>query len=170
MSVPRTDAEPEPVAISASDDEALLLAIYPSLRRFAAVVGPSEVPPDDLVHDAIVATLSRGPLSRLNDPLLYLRRTILNLAANHRRRFGRARRAAHLLVAGEADAADHYPSDLADLQALRPEARAVLYLQLVEGMPLPAVAATLGITHNAARQISSRARRALHRSLTEEDS
>lgn len=168
MTVPRTDAEPQPT-VSATDDEALLLAIYPALRRFAAVVGPAEVPPDDLVHDAIVAVLARGPLGRLNDPLRYLRRTILNLAANHRRRFGRTRRTMHLLAGGEADAADQYPSDLADLQTLRPEARAVLYLQLVEGLPLAAVAATLGITHNAARQISSRARRALHRSLTEED-
>jgi DNA-directed RNA polymerase specialized sigma24 family protein len=166
MSVRRTSAE----RVRAVDpDEALLLAMYPSLRRFAAVVGPAEVPPDDLVHDAIVAVLGRGALSSLDDPLRYLRRAIVNLAANHRRRFGRARRAMRLLPIAGAGAADHYPSDLDHLRTLRPEARAVLYLQHVEGQPLPEIAATLGISHAAARQLSSRARRALRDQLTDEE-
>lgn len=40
-----------------------LVGIYPSLRRFAAVVGSSDMSPDDLVHDAIVAVLKSDRLA-----------------------------------------------------------------------------------------------------------
>ena len=104
-----------------SADESLALELYPGLRRFAAVVAPAEVAPDDLVQEALVAVLRRGALSDLEDPGAYLRRTMLNLASNHRRRFGRARRALVRLRGGEsAVAADAYPSDLADLTRLTP--------------------------------------------------
>ena len=122
--------------------DALLARIYPSLRRFAAVVAPPEVAPDDLVQDALVGLLRRGPVSDLDDPGAYLRRSMLNLASNHRRGLGRARRAITRLGADSLSAAlDHYPSDLDHLGALRPEARAVLFMQHVEGMSSQAIAA-----------------------------
>ena len=63
-------------------------------------------------------------------------RTMVNLASNHRRGLGRLRHAmSRLAIDATSSVADHYPSDLAHLAALRPEARAVLFMQHVEGMP-----------------------------------
>jgi RNA polymerase sigma factor (sigma-70 family) len=145
--------------VAATISEATLIRLYPSLRRFAAVVAPPEIAPDDLVQDALTAMLRRGGAIVVDDLSAYLRRSLLNLAANHRRSLGRQRRA---MIRVQADASvealDHYPSDLDHLAALRPEARAVLYLQYVEGMSLRAVADTLGLGHAAVRQIAVRAR------------
>jgi DNA-directed RNA polymerase specialized sigma24 family protein len=71
-----------------SDDDALFAAIYPGLRRWAAVCGPAEVDPDDLVQEAVARTLRTHALSDLDDAGAYLRRAIVNLAANHRRAGG----------------------------------------------------------------------------------
>jgi DNA-directed RNA polymerase specialized sigma24 family protein len=150
--------------------EALLLRLYPSLRRFAAVVAPPEVAPDDLVQDALVAMLRRGPVSDLDDPGAYLKRSMLNLASNHRRRLGRGRRAMSRLRAGApSTASDQYPSDLDHLGMLRPEARAVLYMQHVEGMSLRAIADGLGLGHAAVRQIAARARLTLRDHIESEE-
>lgn len=149
--------------------EVALARLYPSLRRFAAVVAPPEVAPDDLVHDALVLWLGSCHVE-VEDPGSYLRRTMVNLASNHRRRFGRARRAVERLHSGVATAVvDHYPSDLAHLAGLRPEARAVLYLQHVEGKPLQLVAEELGLGYAATRQIATRARRALRKHINQEE-
>ena len=154
------------------DEEAIeqtLARLYPSLRRFAAVVAPQEIAPDDLVHDALVALLRSGS-GQVDDPGAYLRRTMLNLASNHRRRFGRARQAAGRLGVGTSSAAvDSYPSDLGHLAALHPEARAVLYLHHVEGLPLQLVADELGLSYVGTRQIAARARRALRRHIEHEE-
>lgn len=148
----------------------LLVRLYPTLRRFAAVVAPPEVAPDDLVHDALVAVLQRGPVSDLDDPGAYLRRSMLNLASNHRRRLGRNRRAmSRLSAAASSAASDHYPSDLDHLGALRPGARAVLYMQHVEGMSLRAIADVLGLGHAAVRQIAARARCVLRDQIDAEE-
>ncbi len=39
--------------------------LYPKLRRFAAVVADLDMEPDDLVQDALAATLRRHDLSEL---------------------------------------------------------------------------------------------------------
>ena len=159
------------VAVDEESVEALLVRLYPSLRRFAAVVAPPEVAPDDLVHDALVAVLRRGPVSGLDDPGAYLRRSMLNLASNHRRRLGRDRRAMSLLSANAPSAAaDQYPSDLGHLGSLRPEARAVLYMRHVDGMSLRAIADELGLGHAAVRQIAVRARISLRNHIEDEES
>jgi RNA polymerase sigma factor (sigma-70 family) len=150
--------------------EALLIRLYPTLRRFAAVVAPAEIAPDDLVQDALVAVLGRGPVSGVDDLGAYLRRSMLNLAANHRRRLGRSRRAMNRVGADATlTAADHYPSDLDDLAALRPEARAVLYMQHVEGMSTQSIADELGLGHAAVRQMAVRARRTLRNQIEDEE-
>lgn len=146
------------------------MTLYPGLRRFAAVVAPPEVAPDDLVHDALVAYLRRGSAGDVSDAGAYLRRMMLNLVSNHRRRLGRARRALGRLASGAPESAsDHYPSDLSHLAALRPDARPVLYMQHIEGLPTAAIAAELGLSEAAVRKISSRARRALREYLDQED-
>ena len=66
-------------------EKELIAELYPALRRIAAVAGPIEVEPDDLVQEALVRTLSKRNIADLDNPLAYLRRTIVNLASNHRR-------------------------------------------------------------------------------------
>jgi DNA-directed RNA polymerase specialized sigma24 family protein len=139
-----------------------LLAVYPSLRRFAAVVGSADMAPDDLVHDAIVSALRGGGLERADDLEAYLRRAIVNGASNERRRLGRHRSA----VARQRDAAsdgalDAYPSDLGHLAALPATSRAVLFLHYVEGRSFEEIAGLLAMRSDAVRQAAHRARRQL---------
>lgn len=67
----------ERVEIGASDRR-LFEDQYEGLRRFAAVTAPMDIEPDDLLQDALVRVLSRGPLSDRDNPVAYLRRTIVN--------------------------------------------------------------------------------------------
>ena len=140
-------------------DEEMLRSVYGDLRRFAAVVGPREIGPDDLLHEAIVRTLRSGPLDRLDHPVAYLRRAIVNEAANARRSLGRARRARLRLAGGErGSAADVYPTDLAHFDELEPTWRAVLFLHELEGFSYAEIGEQLDLSEANARQIASRAR------------
>lgn len=137
---------------------------YPALRRSAAVLAPHDLDPDDLLQEAVARALRRGPLTDLDQPLAYLRRTMANLAANHNRSRGRERRA-HVRLVGEGPRTTDYPSDLADLDRLDPVDRAAVYLADVEGLPLTEVADALGLRGPAARARVSRARRRLRAAL-----
>lgn len=140
-------------------DERVLRQIYGDLRRFAAVVGPREVGPDDLLHDAIVRTLRAGLLDRLDHPMAYLRRAMVHEAANARRGLGRARRARLRLAGGEsATATDVYPTDLAHFDELDPKWRAVLFFHEIEGFSYAEIGEQLDISEANARQIAARAR------------
>lgn len=145
-----------------------LTAAYPGLRRFAAVVGPADVDPDDLVQDAFVAVLRRG-LDGVDDLDAYLRRTVLNLSANAKRRWRRHQAA----QARQDRVLDEAPStfvDVADLLRLPPEVRAVLWLAEVEGWSHADIGRLLGCTEEAARARASRGRRRLRLELLEEGS
>ena len=143
------------------DDAGLFATIYPSLRAFAAVTGPVDLEPDDLVQEAVVRTLRNHRLVDLDDAGAYLRRAIVNLAANRRRSMARFRLAFARLDRVEEGAAPEYPSDMADLLRLDPEARALLFMIEVEGHSYAEAAAVLGITEEAARARAIRARRRL---------
>jgi RNA polymerase sigma-70 factor (ECF subfamily) len=145
-------------------DDALFEALYPGLRRFAAVTGPMEVDPDDLVQEAVARTLRHHTLSELDDAGAYLRRTIVNLASNHRRGLARWR-AALPRLARDDGSAPAYASDLGDLMRLPPETRALLYLVEVEGQSYAEAATALDISEDAARARASRARRRLRLDL-----
>ncbi len=41
-----------------ADDRELIHDLYPSLRRLAAVVGPADVEPDDLVQEALLRSFA----------------------------------------------------------------------------------------------------------------
>lgn len=151
--------------VDVADDEAVFAELYPRLRRLAAVAAPIEVDPDDLVQDALVRVLRRGSLSTLDDPGAYLARVIVNLASNSRRGLGRRRRAWSRHGAGSPEEAPSYPSDLAELERLGPDDRALLFLVDVEGWSFGDAAAALGCTESAARQRASRARRQLRLDL-----
>lgn len=140
--------------------EELVVGAYPALRRFAYVVADADTDPDDLLHEALVRTLARGPLSEIDDLGAYVRRAITNTAANTRRSLGRRRRALDRLgaVASEDEAVEpSRPSDLGDLMLLAPADRAALYLSVVEGRPHREVAALLDVSEVAARARVSRA-------------
>jgi RNA polymerase sigma factor (sigma-70 family) len=152
----------------ADEDQHLFTELYPALRRFAAVVAPDDLDPDDLLQEAVARTLRGGPLHRLDAPGAYLRTAMANLASNHDRSRGRERRA-HLRVAAsiEDDQRPSYPSDLDDLSSLTPADRAVLYLAEVERLPLDEVARIVGTSTTNVRARASRARRRLARALRE---
>jgi RNA polymerase sigma factor (sigma-70 family) len=147
------------------DDEAIARALYPALRRFAAVVSPGEA--DDLVQHALVRVLAKRRLADLDDPLGYLRTAIVRLAANERRD-GWRRRRRERATAGRVAFVSEYPSDLDDLLRLRPDDRAVLFLAEVERLPFAEVGVILGCSEEAARARASRARRQLRAELVEE--
>lgn len=145
-----------------------LAALYEPLRRYAAVVGRFDVEPDDLVQEAFTKFLL-VPTEHVRDPRAYLRRTILNLATNERRR----NRRAVVAIARSRDtgtAQDRYPSELTDLLRLDARVRGLLYLVEIEGEPIADAAEIVGMTATAARMALSRARRRLRDELTEETS
>jgi RNA polymerase sigma-70 factor (ECF subfamily) len=143
------------------DDAGLFATIYPSLRAFAAVTGPVDVEPDDLVQEAVARTLRNHRLIDLDDAAAYLRRAIVNLASNRRRSAARFRLAFARLDRVEEGIAPEYASDMADLLRLDPEARGLLFMIEVEGHSYAEAAAVLGITEQAARARAIRARRRL---------
>ncbi len=138
--------------------------LYPKLRRFAAVVADLDMEPDDLVQDALAATLRRHDLSELEQPAAYLKRAIVNSVSNHRRRSSTFRRLLPKLASSPASS-DHYPSDLAILDELAPLDRAVIFLADVEGQPHALIAQELGLTPSAVRKRAHRARKQLRRIL-----
>lgn len=135
--------------------------LYPQLRRFAAAAAAVDIDPDDLVQTALAQALSGGPLSRFDSPEAYLRRAIVNLASNERRRLGRRRRTIRYTTGWSEHTADTYPSDLTELSSLSPSTRALLYLREVEGRGYDEIATMLGVTAASARATASRALRRL---------
>jgi RNA polymerase sigma-70 factor (ECF subfamily) len=168
---PGAPGTPEGPAGEVETDEMVFERLYAGLRRFAAVVAPPEQDPDDLVQEAVSRVLRRRSLSSLENPGAYLRRSIVNLASNERRRLGRWRRARVRAARPPADDAQPaaYPSDLDDLLRLPPDTRAALWLVDVEGRGFDEVAELLGCSRDAAKARASRARRALRQSITEEE-
>ncbi|MDJ0662979.1 MAG: sigma-70 family RNA polymerase sigma factor [Acidimicrobiia bacterium] len=151
------------------DEESQLFAeLYRPLRRFAAVVGPIEVDPDDLLQEAVARVLRRRRLTELDNPGAYLRRTMVNLASNYRRSLAYRRQAVARLEASTAAVGDVYPSDLNELLRLPPKERAVLYLSEVEGYRYAEVGDLLGCSEAAARKRAMRGRRRLYAQLVGE--
>lgn len=102
--------------------------------------------------------LGKQPLTQFENPLAYLRRTIVNLASNQRRSAARRRKAMWRLRVDEGQLPS-YPADIEAILDLPPRQRAILYLIEVEGVPYAEAAEQLGITAVTARQLASRARR-----------
>jgi DNA-directed RNA polymerase specialized sigma24 family protein len=136
----------------------LITSLYPFLRRIAAVAGSFDVEPDDLVQEALVRALRKGPISDLDNPLGFLRKTIVNLASNQRRSLSRKRKALGRLSMEEGWLPS-YPADIGAILDLPPRQRALLYLVEVEDVPYAEAAEQLGMTTVAARAMANRARR-----------
>lgn len=153
-------------AAAARSDRLELNALYPALRRFAAVVSASDGDPDDLLQSAVEKLLRLR--ADIDDPAAYLRRTMVNLESNRRRGLGRLRGALARL-SRNSDDADAYPSDLAVLDSLDPVDRSVVFLIDVEGWPSKDVAEQLDLTDSAVRTRATRARTVLREQLSKED-
>lgn len=136
----------------------LITSLYPYLRKIAAVAGSVDVEPDDLVQEALVRTLRKGPISDLDNPLAFLRKTIVHLASNQRRSLSRKRKAFSRLFAEEGWLPS-YPADIEAILDLPPRQRAILYLVEVEDVPYAEAAEQLGMTTVAARALANRARK-----------
>jgi len=150
-----------------ADDVRSLRELYPRVRRFAAVVGRPDLDPDDLVQEAFTRALVARQRRDVDHLGAYLRRTVVNLAKNERRRLARGS-AAQARLAPSEDAVATLPSDLSDLLRLDPVARGLLFLVEVEGFTIREAAAAVGCTEPAARMRLSRARRRLRADLEAE--
>jgi len=143
-----------------------LRELYEPLRRFAAVIGRFDVDPDDLVQNAYAKVLARNP-GDIRELGPYLRRMIVNLATDERRRSSRTNGLVQRIGATDGEA-DSYPSDLEDLMRIPPKVRALLYLVEIEGQPVADAAELVGMSNSGARVALMRARRRLRTELTME--
>jgi len=162
--------ERDVLAIERQSNAEIVSALYPDLRRFAAVVAPWDFDPDDVLHGVLVNVLGKRPLHLVDDPGAYLRRAIVNRVKSDLRKV-RTRRMTIDLLKRSVDSVGGvaYPSDLSDLMRLRPLERAVLFLHDVEGLPFDEVAEAVGITAGNARVTASRARQKMKDVFSEED-
>jgi RNA polymerase sigma factor (sigma-70 family) len=146
-----------------------LKALYAPLRRFAGIIAPVGVAPDDLVQEVFTRVIERGGLAGIDSPVHYLRRALVNLVSNERRRAAASQRAfARVGITADLPTAS-YPSDLAELLRIEPRARLLTYLVDVEGASIAEAAQLAGCTQGAARMQLSRARRQLRTLLEEND-
>jgi RNA polymerase sigma-70 factor (ECF subfamily) len=154
---------------SLDPDAELVRELYRPLCRFAAAIGLPGLEPDDLVQEALEHALRIGSLCELDDPLPYLRRAMLNLASNARRSSCRRWRALTRLTRAAEPTLAIYPSDLAMLDAMTPDVRAVLYLAEVEQWTYAEIGDLVGCTEEAARTRSARGRRAMRAVMEADD-
>ena len=139
--------------------------VYPALHRFAAAIrAPGDA--DDLVQEALVRTLRTRQLISLEHPLAYLRTAVLRVAMNTTRSSRREASRLRTVTARSASALDDYPSDLSELWRVSPDARAVLFLTVVEGATYREAGNAIGCNEAAARKIAARALKRLRAELT----
>lgn len=141
--------------------------LYPKLWAYAAAICDAATDPDDLVQEALAATLRSHRLTSLEYPMAYLRRAVLSAAIGEQRKATTRRRGTQRLrSAGSAE--PHYPSDLSDLDHLDPRDRAILYLVAVEGCTYAEVEELTGEAAQNAKLRASRARARLRSTLAAE--
>lgn len=149
-------------------EQELIAELYPSLRRFASAVRPPGEDGNDLVQEALLRTLrSKGSLAKLDNPAAYVRRTIVNLAKDHKRSEAR-RRVAWAKVDIVDSVESSYSWELEELREVPPKSRAVLYLRIIEGWPFDDIANMLGCSQVSARVAASRGKRQLEAALSKE--
>ena len=158
----------ESLSRTEASEWAIVEDLYEPLRRFAAVVAPVDLEPDDLLQDALVSVLRTRRLSEIDHPAAYLRRAVLNAATSHNRQMGRRRQAMVRFRASDNSTRPVYPSDLSELDQLPPRERGALYLHVVEGFQYAEIAEMLGCSESAARKAGVRGRRRLHAWYVEE--
>ncbi|UGQ14103.1 SigE family RNA polymerase sigma factor [Yinghuangia sp. ASG 101] len=155
------------------DITALYHAHRLELVRLAALLTDDRETAEDVVQDAFTAAYQRrGPaLAGVDDPLRYLRRSVVNGARSvlRRRRTARMWVPPHLPPAPspEEDAirAEEDHRLRAAIDALRPRQREVLVLRYYAGLTEADIARTLGMAQGTVKSTANRALKSLHRML-----
>ncbi|WP_084104424.1 RNA polymerase sigma factor [Demequina sp. NBRC 110056] len=121
-----------------------------ALVGYAYVLCGDRAAAEDLVHESVVRTFSRG--RRLTDAQhaeAYVKRTIRNQFLNERRHERHARAKEHLVAAPEVAPADSRLDDYDDLRRalaqLSPRQRACVLLRYYDDLPIAHVADELGL-------------------------
>lgn len=140
------------------DVDAEYRAHVADLVRFATVlVGPNDA--NDVVNEAVTATIARRRLDEVGDVRAYWFRAVANTAADwHRRSFrrrARERRAADSVRPGEPVTPDDARRVLAGLS---PQQRTVVYLTYWHDWPIERIALALGVGDGTVRKQLARAR------------
>lgn len=143
------------------DLEAEYRAHVADLVRYATVlVGPHDA--NDVVNDAVTATIARNSLAVVDDVRAYWFRAVTNTATDwHRSRFRRSARearAAHRPAAGEPETPETPDDARAVLANLSAQQRAVVYLTYWHDWPVERVADALQVSDGTVRKQLARAR------------
>jgi RNA polymerase sigma-70 factor (ECF subfamily) len=154
-------------------DEAALREFYtaqqPRLVGVISLLTGSRPEAEDIVQEAFVRLVPRWPkISRYESPEGWIRLVAVRLAASRHRNANRFTALLHRLPFSEVqDPADGHAVDLERaLMQLTSQARQVAVLYYVCDLPVPEIAATLGIAEGTVKSRLSRARAALSQSLT----
>jgi RNA polymerase sigma-70 factor (sigma-E family) len=152
--------------VNAEDERAFrefAAARLPSLLRFAHLVTADASLAEDVVQTALAKTaLAWHRIERKDDPVAYVRRAIVNTAANHwRRKPWRERPVAELPDRpGQYDAQAAYDERDAMWRALAtlpPKQRAVLVLRYYSGLSEAEIADELGCSRGTVKSQASKA-------------
>ena len=153
--------------------EANMLALLPSLRRYSRSLTRSDSECEDLLQDCVEKALSSRAQWRGSNFKSWIYRIMTNLHLNRRRSIRRhpsvaIEEAEGLTLGGTGDPFETRRLSHA-LEALAPEARAVLMLVVVEGYAYREVADMLQIPIGTVMSRLSRARQMLREQLGKEN-
>lgn len=132
------------------------------MRFAASLVGTEDA--EDVVSDAVVRTLRRGPLGSLDNPRAYLMQAVLNTARDRGRRLIRERTAVarHVGMRDAVPVVSIESSELTETVMRLPiRQRAAIYLVYFEDMAPSDAAAVLGVRPATLRRYLLLARRKL---------
>lgn len=145
------------------DFDAVYAASWSSIARFAHLVVGSREIGEELAQDAFLGLLRH--FDRVDAPVAYLRRSVVNSATSHRGRAARERATAAAAVREHVD-----PPELDETRALLarlpPRQRAVLVLRFYEDLPEADIAALLGCRPGTVKSLCSRGLDRVRKDLT----
>ena len=142
-------------------------ARYVDLLRMAFLLTGSNLEAEDLLQNALLRVMRRW--NRIDDPVPYVRRTLINLHVDRWRR----QRARELIMSVVPDRPVHDPADrvserealLSALRTLPPRARAVIVLRYWVDLTESETAATLGCSVGSVKSHASRGLARLRQAL-----
>ena len=152
-----------PDAAAGGDFDAVFVALWPSIARFAHLVVGSREVGEELTQEAFVGLLRH--FDTVDSPAAYLRRSVVNRAGRHRVQVHRER----VLLAATREPVQ-LPPDLDEtwalLARLPTRQRAVLVLRFYDDLPETDIARVLGCRPGTVKSLSSRGLARLRKDLT----
>jgi RNA polymerase sigma-70 factor (sigma-E family) len=131
----------------------------PGLLRLAHLLTGSPTLAEDVVHDAFLGLARRH--RQVDEPLAYLRRSVVNLSTNVHRRAGRERRHLATVRAAAVQLAVVQPAEIDDtwqlVKALPPRQRAVLVLRFYLDLSEADTARVMGCRPGTVKSTTARA-------------